>query len=105
MAAHVTIVSGPARSGKTARLLVDYRRVLAAGLPGCALWLAPNRRAANAIGEQLLDSTLRYCASPQCITFAQLGQLVLDASPAPLRPLTELMKRRLLRSLIDRGLD
>ena len=103
MSSQFTILAGPARSGKTTRLLAEYRKVLAAGPLGCALWLGPNRCAIGSVYQQLLDGNLGHCANPQCMTFGQFAQQVLDASAAPLRSLSELMKRQLLRELIARG--
>ena len=103
MPAQVLILTGPARSGKTFRLLADYRKTLAAGDPGCALWLAPNRLAVVAVRERLIAEPLTHCANPQCLTFHQFAQSVLEASMAPLRPLSELMKKQLLRGLIEQG--
>ena len=105
MPAQTFILAGPARSGKTTRLLADYRKALATGRPGCALWLGPNRFAVTAIRAQLLAMPLAQCASPQCQTFGQFAQSVLDASTVPLRPLSELMKRHLLRTIIRQGMQ
>jgi ATP-dependent helicase/nuclease subunit B len=105
MGASVHLVSGPTGCGKTSRLLTEYRRAIAAGLPGCALWIAPNRRGAAAIRDQLVDPGLPQCANPQSLTFAQLAQRILDASAAPMRPLTELMKRRLLKELLGQAMN
>ena len=53
MSCQVTVIVGPARSGKTQRLLCAYRQSLveapAQGVLGSALWLAPNHRAARVV--------------------------------------------------------
>ena len=103
MFAGTVVIVGPAGSGKTERLLAAYRRALADGGPGCGLWLAPTHRAASEIRGRLLGPDLKACFAPNCTTFEQFAQAVLEASEEPIRPLTALMKRGLLRRLIDEG--
>jgi ATP-dependent helicase/DNAse subunit B len=104
MAANVTIVAGPARSGKTRRMLDQFRKSLAGGLPGCALWLGPNARSVARLRGQLLGPSLTACSAPQCFTFRQLGSRVLEALGAEERPLSDLGKSRMLARLIEQGL-
>jgi ATP-dependent helicase/nuclease subunit B len=101
MAAGVTVVAGPARSGKTQRLLDRYRTALAGDAPGRNLWIAPSYRSAAEIRDQLLNDSLRGCFAPGVFTFEQFADAVLQAADAEFRPLGTAMKRRLIRRLID----
>ena len=78
MAPGVTVVAGPARSGKTDRLLVEYRQVLADGEPGRAVWIAPTRRSAAELRGRLLTRQLRACFAPGVITFDEFAENVLQ---------------------------
>ena len=101
MPARVTILCGPARSGKTERLLTRYRAALAGRPPGSALWLAPTWRAADEIRQRLLDETLPGCFLPGVMTFEKFAEAVLHAAELPIRPMTRLMKRELVRQIIS----
>ncbi|MBI1901986.1 MAG: PD-(D/E)XK nuclease family protein [Planctomycetia bacterium] len=101
MAAHVTVVTGPARAGKTERLLARYRQGLAELPPGAALWIAPTQRAARDVLSRLLDERLPACLAPGVMTFDGFAQAVVDASGQPVYPLSASQKRHLLRWLID----
>jgi len=97
----VTLFSGPAGCGKTSRLLQRYRAVLAQGVPDSTLWLAPTSRAAADIQARLLGESLPGCFSPGIFTFARFTTWILGRSPQPMRPLSGLMKRHLVRELIE----
>ncbi len=96
----VTILCGPARSGKTQRLLARYREALRQRPPGAALWLAPNWRVAAEVRDRLLDNSLAGCFAPGVMTFAQYAQCVLRAAHVPIRPVGPLAKREIVRQLI-----
>jgi ATP-dependent helicase/DNAse subunit B len=101
MPSHVVVLAGPPSSGKTESLLAHYRTVLTENEPGAALWLAPTWRAVSAVRDRLLDSHLTGCFQPGVMTFANFAAEVLKVSPDPIRPLTDPMKRQLVRQLID----
>jgi ATP-dependent helicase/nuclease subunit B len=101
MPARVTILCGPARSGKTGRLLTRYRAALRGRPPGSVLWLAPTWRAADEIRRRLLDETLPGCFLPGVMTFEKFAEAVLHAAELPIRPMTRLMKRELVRQIIS----
>jgi len=105
MAARVQVVAGPAGAGKTQRLAQIYRPVLAQGVPGAALWIAPNHRTVAEVRHQLLTPELRGCFRPGIVTFEQFAEAVLQASERPVRPLSRLMKRQLLAQLVDEAND
>ena len=86
MSARLTILCGPARSGKTERLLKRYRRALAERAPGAALWLAPTWRAATEVRDRLLDGALPGCFAPGVTTFAKFAQAVLQLPACPSGP-------------------
>jgi ATP-dependent helicase/DNAse subunit B len=100
MPASVTILCGPARSGKTEQVLTRYRAALAERLPGSALWLAPTWHAAAEVRDQLLDGMLPGCFRPGVMTFGNFAETVLHAAELPIRPMTRLMKRELVRQII-----
>ncbi len=101
MMAHVTAIIGPARSGKTARMLARYRKALAERVPQSTLWLSPTWRAAAAIRDRLMDGMPEGCLSPAVMTFDQFAEAVLKASAEPVRRLSGLAKRQLIRLLVD----
>ena len=103
MTAKITIVVGPAGSGKTQRLLAEYRRALQAGPVGSALWLVPGGRNVEQLRGSLLTAELPACLRPQCYTFGQFAIAALAASPTPLQALNRLGQRELLRRLIARA--
>jgi ATP-dependent helicase/nuclease subunit B len=104
MTARVTIVAGPARSGKTERLLGLYRAALATGggleAAESCLWLAPSRRAVEQIRERLADATLPGCFSPGITTFANFADRVLDYADDDIRPIDDRMQRLLVERIV-----
>ncbi len=105
MPAQLTVIAGPPHSGKTERLLVKYRRLLAENKPGAAIWLAPTWRAAADVRQRLLAGKADGCFSPGVMTFEKFADAVLAVAPVAIRPLTRLMKRQLVRHLIDEQLQ
>lgn len=98
--AQLTVVAGPARSGKTERLLREYRGTLAAGPVGSGLWLSPTFRGAAAVRDRLLCSELPGCFAPGIMTFAQFAEALLDRADVAVRFLNATMKRQLLERLL-----
>lgn len=97
----VTVVAGPARSGKTSRLLSAYRRELASGRIGSTLWLGPTHKSTTATAQLLVDRSLPGCLSPNLLTFDQFaGRLLASAAPK-MRPISALLVRSILKQLID----
>jgi ATP-dependent helicase/DNAse subunit B len=101
MPPRVNVLAGPARSGKTFRLLAGYRRALADGQPGRALWLSPTYSSAAEMCQQLLDRTLPGCLSPNLLTFHQFGGRILAAAAPAMRPISAALARSILRRLIS----
>lgn len=105
MSARITIVAGPARCGKTQRLLSAYRAELAeqprhADRLTSTLWLAPNRRAVERVRLQLLDGELPGCFGPGVRTFDQFAADVLLHADDEIRPIDVRMKRMIVEELI-----
>jgi ATP-dependent helicase/DNAse subunit B len=96
----LTVLLGPARSGKTPRLLSRYRAALLQQPPGSTLWLAPTWRAAADVRGRLFDGRFGGCFSSGVMTFERFAETILHAARLPIRPLTRLMKRELLRQII-----
>ena len=68
---------------------------------GRGVWLAPTWRAAAEVRDRLLDGALPGCFAPGVTTFAKFAQTVLHAARVPVRPVGRLMKRELVRRIID----
>ncbi len=105
MTARVMLITGPARSGKTARVWAPYRDALARRVPGSTLWLSPTWRAAAAIRGRLVEGGGKGCVSPAVTTFDHFAEAVVKSSPEPVKPLSRLMKRQLVRLLLDEHLE
>jgi len=105
MTARVIAITGPAGSGKTARMLARYRKALSEQAPHSTLWLSPTWRAAANTRDRLMEGELEGCFSPAVMTFDQFAEAVLQASREPVRPLSRLMKRQLVRLLLDDELE
>jgi ATP-dependent helicase/DNAse subunit B len=104
MNAKVTVVLGPARVGKTTRLLERYRqRLRSPGAFGQALWIAPTHRAADAIRARILEG-LPGCFSPNCYTFAQFAEALIRSSLVPIRPLDRVQQQQLIGRFVDEAL-
>jgi ATP-dependent helicase/DNAse subunit B len=109
MESTVSVILGPARSGKTTRLLSHYRQVLAGGEFGRGLWLAPTHRAVDEVRARLIwresdgsgNLATRACLKPNCFTFAQFAEAVVQQSPLPLGPIDAAGKRQIIRRLIN----
>jgi len=104
---HLTVLTGPARCGKTHSLVRQYRQVLqtAGGTVGRALWLAPTSRSAAAIRQQLPSGQFTACLDPGVTTFDALADRVLADSPEPPRVMTPLVERTLLRRVVESALN
>jgi len=104
MSAAVEIWTGPARSGKTARLLEEYRAALRESLrraaPGTTLWLSPTRRARQSVLRALPDRSLTACFAPNVMTFDDFADRILAASHRELRPLHATARRLLAATMI-----
>ncbi|MFH1919718.1 MAG: UvrD-helicase domain-containing protein, partial [Planctomycetota bacterium] len=105
MTARVIATTGPAGSGKTSQALARYRAAISGGVPQSTLWLAPTWRATAAVRDRLMDTALDACLSPAVMTFDQFAEAVLLAAPQPVRPLSRLMKRLLVRLLLNEQLE
>src|SRR5690606_25254158 len=83
--AQVELIIGPAGSGKTARVLQDYRDELIArgkeGRFGSALWITPSKRSRAAVLGALLGDGLDVCFEPQVVRFDQFADRLLSTGP------------------------
>lgn len=114
MTSNVKIVTGPARCGKTQRLLDEYRGQLGAsmerGLARCC-WLGPNQTAIAQLQDRLLEGCETGLLSPNLFTFASFAESLIHRSPLSshgiaqswqkVRAITTAQKRRLLRHVIQ----
>ncbi|MGE3313644.1 MAG: PD-(D/E)XK nuclease family protein [Planctomycetaceae bacterium] len=105
MTAKVELLTGPARSGKTALLLERYRRVLRENLanctPGANLWITPTNRSRRRLLSALPDDSLPVFFAPNVFTFDKFADRVLSFSDLNLRPLSESARRLVMASIID----
>lgn len=106
MAAQIEVITGIAGSGKTARLLEIYRgellRAAANATPGTALWLTPTHRSRRTVLEALLDGVAGGLFAPNVFTFDEFAERILQSSGDDVQPLSSVMRRMLVRQIIDR---
>ncbi|HEY4313722.1 MAG TPA: PD-(D/E)XK nuclease family protein [Pirellulales bacterium] len=105
MLGRVAVIAGPSGSGKTERLLTGHREALRTGPIGGSLWISPTHRSAAEVRQRLLEGELRACFAPGVMTFDQFAEQVLAASERVVQPITDLIKRQILRRLIQRAVD
>lgn len=99
--ANVEILVGPACSGKTGLLLDEYRSALTQLSPSSTLWLSPTHRSCKEVRKQLIASGVTAVLGPGVMTFEQLAENVIAASPNPVRGVSRVQKRHLLRRLLS----
>ncbi len=104
MASQLTLLVGRAGSGKTERLLDEYRLALREARTrrrvGRVLWLAPTRRAQQVIVERLVSASEPIQLAPQVLTFDDFAEKILAAAGRPASPISPVMKRLLLRRIV-----
>ena len=104
MTSHLTLLVGRAGSGKTERVLDEYRLALREARErrrvGSTLWLAPTHRARQAIVERLLSAGDPVQLAPQVLTFDVFAEKILTAAGRPASPISPVMKRLLLRRIV-----
>lgn len=100
----LTVLLGDAGTGKTERLLVEYRAALTTARReyriGTVLWLAPTHRAQQSIIERLLDAGDPVQMKPNVLTFDGFAEQVLAATGQPATQMSPVMKRLLLRRIV-----
>jgi ATP-dependent helicase/DNAse subunit B len=116
----IVVYLGPARCGKTHELLPPYRAALRLENPAgsgssaarakgrlrpVTLWLTPNFRTAEAIRARLLGDGLDACFWPGVLTFDQLSEQILAATPTRPRWITPLQQRELLQRIVHQALS
>jgi len=105
MPAEVQLITGPARCGKTQRLLDHYRsRLYAKPLNRCC-WLAPNHVALARIQDHLLQNSSHAFLAPNLYTFSAYADQLIARSQRHIRPVARLQKRRLLHHVIREALE
>lgn len=108
MPPQVSVLIGPARSGKTFQLLGSYRQVLQASSRSVgvrALWLAPTSRSASLVRQALLAGSGGAWLTPGVMTFEQLVGRVLAGSPRRRRLVTPFQQRALLGQILRAALE
>jgi ATP-dependent helicase/nuclease subunit B len=100
MPAQVHLVVGPARSGKTQRLLEVYRRAVVGGPLGGCLWIAPSERVVQTLRQELLSHSLAGYFVPGIMTFGQFAAAVLAAADKPHQAISATAQRRLISDLL-----
>ena len=100
---NVTIVTGIAGAGKTARLLEIYRAALERGRserrPGTALWLTPTHRIQKFVSQRIAEQCGTVCFAPNVLTFDRFAVRILEAAGRPASPISPVMKRLLIRRI------
>lgn len=109
MPSQVSLILGPARSGKTFALVQQYRTALksapAAQSRSRFLWISPTARAAADVRGQLLTDGLNVCLAPGVTTFEELSDQILANNQPRLRTLTAASQRDLFRRVTGRALE
>jgi len=100
----ISILLGPARSGKSALALSFYAESLRNRDFGRNLWLAPNQQAAAELRAKLAAKLGRGCLQPGCYTFAQFAETLISQADRPMRPIDALLKRQILQQVIHDAL-
>ncbi|NOZ40619.1 MAG: hypothetical protein GXP24_10385 [Planctomycetes bacterium] len=114
MPSQVQLIAGPARCGKTQRLLRLYRQRLGerrlGGDPlGKCCWLAPNQTALAQLQEGLVapsdgDGADAAILQPNLFTFASFAESLILGSHRRIRSISPSQKRRLLQQVIQAAL-
>jgi len=114
MPSQVQLLTGPARCGKTRRLLDLYRQQLSRNLLdgfqiGRCCWLAPNQTALSQLRDSLLGvggatGTANVFLQPKLYTFASFTEWVVVGSDRRVRPISSTQKGRLLQHVIQTAL-
>ena len=103
MASPVELIVGPARSGKAGRVLEAYRAALARSGPGQCLMLVPTALRRRATESRLLAAQeAGVLFRPQVLTMRELADRLLTAAGRPVRRITELARRQVIRECLDR---
>ncbi len=97
MTAAVHILCGPSGSGKTRRLRERFRECCGQGTG--ALWLAPTRRAADALRAELLDDS-PACLGAALLTFQDFADEVVRVNDPAARPFTDSLRRQLVEDVV-----
>ena len=98
MTAAVHVISGPAHSGKTRRLLERFRALAGASI-GAALWIAPTRRKVEVLRQHLLEDR-SGCLAPHLFTFQDFAEEIIRVNDPAARPLSDLQRRLLADDLV-----
>ena len=97
MTAAVTILCGPAATGKTAHLLARFCTVSSA-TTGAALWLGPTHRAVEAVREQVLSHSALL--GSHLLTFQDFVEEIICWNDPRARPLSQVQRRLLAEDLL-----
>jgi ATP-dependent helicase/nuclease subunit B len=104
MEKQITILCGPARSGKSVQALSFYAESLKNRDFGRNLWLTPNQQSASELRAKLAEKLGRGCLQPGCYTFAQFAETLISQADRPMRPIDALLKRQILQQVIQDAL-
>ena len=109
MATEVHLIAGPARSGKTTRLLERYRRFLQSqsreALPAAGLWISPHPGAVAQVRDALAAASRTALLQPAILTFSAFAESLATRGERRIRPISPLQKRRLLQLVVDRAVQ
>ncbi len=98
MPAAVHVLCGPARAGKTQRMVERFQARLA-DAPGSVLWLGPTVRAVEALRGRLREATAEL-GLPLLHTFQEVLEKIVRANDPAARPLTAVQRRLLTEDLV-----
>lgn len=106
MVVKVEFVSGISGSGKTSRLLEEYRNALTQFQTqrqfGKTLWLTPSAQSRRQVLQLLTSKNAPVCFAPMVLTFEQLADRILRESHQDVKPVSETQRRQILRTILNR---
>ena len=103
MASSVELIVGPARSGKAGGILGAYTQALAQAGPGKCLMLVPTALRRRATESRLLASQPSgVLVQPQVLEMHELADRLLSAAGRPVRRISELARRQVIRGCLAR---
>jgi ATP-dependent helicase/nuclease subunit B len=108
MPAEITVLVGPARSGKTHRLVRQYRDTLQSSPAGSiaqAIWLSTSSRSIDSVWQQLLSGGASAILEPRILSFDRLADRVFASLPRPPKALTPVEQRALVHWVVARAVD
>ena len=99
----VKLLLGPARSGKTTRLIEQYVRFLSEWQRDCreprGIWIGPSQGAVRQVHDTLAARSKSALLDPRTVTFARFAEQLISQSNRRIRSINNWEKLRILQQL------